>query len=223
MSAVPESVVSLVGLQLEAGGRPLLSGIDLSVHRGEVVAIMGPSGSGKTTLLHCIAGLRPVGTGHVEVLGRALHTMSESELALHRLENIGLVLQFGELLPELTVAENVSLPLLLRGVRNRHTAVRDALEAVHLSGLGAAWPGTLSGGETQRVGIARAIVGGPRLILADEPTGSVDQAMGQELMTLLTHLARRRETALVIATHDDGVALQADRVFTIVGQHLVER
>lgn len=213
--------MAIRGLRVEVGGRALFSGIDLTVGPGEVVALMGPSGSGKTTLLHCLAGLRLPVEGEVRVLGHRLESMKAAEVARLRLEHIGLVLQFGELLPELTVAENVALPLLLRGIRDR-SAVDDALASVEMADHSQAWPATLSGGETQRVGIARAIVGEPRLILADEPTGSVDQSLGQAIIGLLTGLARDRRVAMIVATHDTAVANRADRVYRVEHQDLVE-
>lgn len=221
MSEIPESAVAVSGLGLEVGGRVLLSGIDLAVARGEVAALMGPSGSGKTTLLHCMAGLREPTRGEVCVLGQRLSAMTSSELARFRLDNIGLVLQFGELLPELTVAENVGLPLMLRGVRHRQQAVADALSDVQLADHADAWPGSLSGGESQRAGIARAIVGRPRLIIADEPTGSVDQRLGQALIELLVGLTRQRGAGLIVATHDDNIARHADRIYRVVDQTVV--
>lgn len=206
-------------LTLEIAGRRLIEAADLSVARGEVVALMGPSGSGKTSLLHCLAGLRPPTDGHVMIDGEDFAQLNEQGRSKVRLNKIGLVLQFGELLPELTVAENVALPLLLCKRPNRKH-VQDTLEAVGLGDRGESWPKELSGGETQRVGFARAIVTTPAVILADEPTGSVDEQRSQALMDLLVELSRATGAGTVLATHDSDVAARADRILSLRQCHL---
>lgn len=201
-------------LSLEIAGLQLIEAADLSVERGEVVALMGPSGTGKTSLLHCLAGLRPATAGQVKIDGCDLSTLTEKQRSRLRLTQIGLILQFGELLPELTVAENVALPLLLRR-RPDPAQVTKTLTAVGLGDRGNSWPKELSGGETQRVGFARAIVASPTVILADEPTGSVDEHRSQILMDLLMELSRSTGAATILATHDPAIGARADRIVTL--------
>ncbi len=190
-----------------------LRGASLSVQSGEVVALVGPSGSGKSTLLHCATGLLRAESGTVRVVGRDLTMMTEKERSRLRRTEIGLVLQFGQLVPELSAEQNVALPLLLekhdRGAAR--TSARGWLERAGVLDLADALPGEMSGGERQRVAVARALVTGPRLICADEPTGALDTVSGEELAALLITTARDAGAALVIATHDNRVAASADR------------
>jgi putative ABC transport system ATP-binding protein len=190
--------------------RVVLDGVDLDVAAGESVAVMGPSGSGKTTLLHCIAGLRSVSDGEVIVANTCIGGASERQRARFRLEHVGMVFQFGELLPELTLAENVALPLMLRGVRSTDRVARN-LDTLGLGERGESYPGELSGGEVQRAAIARAVVGDPTLLLADEPTGALDEDMSVVACDLLLSSARRIGAALVVATHDPLVSGAMDR------------
>ncbi len=215
-------IVSCRGVAVDvADGRSLLVGVDLDVGVGEAVALMGPSGSGKTSLLHCLAGLRSVQRGTVWSCGVDLGELTASQRSGYRLRSVGIVLQFGELLPELTVGENVELPLLLAGTPSAQR-VGAALDAVELVGAQDRWPAELSGGETQRVAIARAIVGGPQLVLADEPTGALDEDLGRSVTALLIGLAKSQGAGLVVATHNSDVAAQADRVLRIKHHTLVE-
>ncbi len=190
-----------------------LRGASLTVAAGEVVALVGPSGSGKSTLLHCATGLLRPESGSVRVLGRDLTSLSESERSRLRRREIGLVLQFGQLVPELSAAQNVALPLLLEGHDRAAatTSARGWLERAGVLDLADALPGEMSGGERQRVAVARALVTGPRLICADEPTGALDTVSGEALAALLITTARDAGAALVIATHDNRVAASADR------------
>ncbi|MDP1820105.1 MAG: ABC transporter ATP-binding protein [Acidimicrobiales bacterium] len=197
------------GLRLRFGARPILDGLDLDVGRGEALAIMGPSGSGKTSLLHCLAGLRQPDAGDISVAGAELTRMSHRQRARVRLNSIGMVFQFGELLDELTVGENVELPLRLR--RERGTAAGRLLGSVGLADRGGSWPAELSGGEVQRVAIARALAGRPVLLLADEPTGALDEGLSRAVGELLRSSASAVGAALVVATHDPIVASSMDR------------
>ncbi len=190
-----------------------LRGISLKVGAGEVLAITGPSGCGKSTLLHCAAGiLRPQG-GTVSLVGRDLAELSEAERTRLRRTQAGVVLQFGQLVPDLSLVDNVALPLLLEG-HNREAARRAALgwlERVGVAEDAAAVPGELSGGQNQRAAIARALVTGPAVVFADEPTGSLDSHSGEQMMELLLSSTRDGGAALVIVTHDNLVAAYADR------------
>ncbi len=190
-----------------------LRGASLTVAPGEVVALVGPSGSGKSTLLHCATGLLRPESGSVRVLGRDLTSLSQSERSRLRRREIGLVLQFGQLVPELSAAQNVALPLLLEGHDRAasRTSARGWLERAGVLDLADALPGELSGGERQRVAVARALVTGPRLVCADEPTGALDTVSGEEIATLLIATTRDAGAALLIATHDNRMAASADR------------
>jgi ABC-type lipoprotein export system ATPase subunit len=191
----------------------VLDGLDLEVERGEAVAVMGPSGSGKTTLLHCIAGLRVADAGEVIVSGQEVHRMGRRRRARLRLEEIGLVFQFGELLEELTVAENVVLPLRLRGART--DGVEQLLSSVGLDARAGSWPAELSGGEAQRTAIARAVVGHPAVLLADEPTGALDEELSRSVGLLMRSRAEAIGAALLVATHDPALARSMDRVLRL--------
>jgi putative ABC transport system ATP-binding protein len=190
-----------------------LRGVSLDVDAGETVAITGPSGSGKSTLLLCLAGiLRPDG-GEVVFEGQRLDVIKEAERTRLRRRQVGIVLQFGQLVPELTAAENVAVPLLLDG-QDRATSRRAALG--WLERLGAAdvadqAPGELSGGQAQRVAVARALVTGPRVVFADEPTGSLDSLAGEHVLVQLLASVRDAGATLVMVTHDNRVAARADR------------
>jgi putative ABC transport system ATP-binding protein len=216
-----QAVAEAVGLtrMFAAGGHevPALRDVSLSVAAGEVVAVMGPSGSGKSTLLYILAGLdRPDG-GTARVAGVDWGTLEKSERARFRRRNCGFVSQGLSLLSAATAAENVEVPLLLDGAEAsiRSIKVREALERVGLADHAAKLPDQLSGGEQQRVAIARALVGGAPLILADEPTGSLDSIAAQSVTRLLTEAAVERGTAVVLTTHDPSVARHAGRIVTL--------
>jgi ABC-type lipoprotein export system ATPase subunit len=198
-----------------------LSGIDLEVAAGELVALIGPSGSGKSTLLHLAGGLDVPDAGTVRVGGRDLADLSVVERARLRRRDVGFVFQFFHLLPTLNVFENVELPLLLDRRRGRAERVRTLLERVGLTHRVDHLPGELSGGEMQRAAIARALVAEPQLLLADEPTGNLDSATGAEVLRLLTEVVAEAGTALVMVTHDDGAAAKAGRVLRLLDGHLV--
>lgn len=212
-----------VDLVVDVPGRRLLYGAHLEVPRGDCVVVAGRSGSGKTTLLHCLAGITTPDGGEVTIGGTALSDLGEGQRAAVRLRQIGMVFQFGDLIPELTVAENVELPLRLTGMKRPAAAerVRWSLTAVGLDGHEADFPATLSGGETQRAAVARAISGRPDVLIADEPTGSLDEANGEMITDLLLSLTAEHDLATVIATHDVSVMAKATRVLHLKEQSLV--
>ncbi|MEU1390494.1 MULTISPECIES: ABC transporter ATP-binding protein [unclassified Nonomuraea] len=195
------------------GRTPALREAGLEVAAGEVVAVMGPSGSGKSTLLHCLAGIFTPDSGEVWFDGRRLDTLSDDRRTRLRRTAFGFVFQFGQLVPELTAADNVALPLLLARTGRKKAYRRAAgwLERLELAELGGRRIGELSGGQAQRVAIARALVTGPRVLFADEPTGSLDSLTGEHVMELLVGLAREEGTTVIVVTHDARVASCADR------------
>ncbi|MEN3307598.1 MAG: putative transport system ATP-binding protein [Micromonosporaceae bacterium] len=195
------------------GATPALRGADLDVAAGEVLAVMGPSGSGKSTLLHCLAGILRPDQGEMWYEDRRLDQLSERERSQLRRDEFGFVFQFGQLVPELPVAENVMLPLLLGGRHRREARAAAAalLDRLDLAGLERRRPGELSGGQAQRVAVARALVGRPRVIFADEPTGSLDSLSGEKVMDLLVDSAREQGATVLLVTHEARVAAYADR------------
>ena len=189
----------------------------VQIEAGDIVAVMGPSGSGKSTLLHCLAGIFAPDHGEVWFNGQRLDTLGEDERTKLRRTVFGFVFQFGQLVPELTTADNVALPLLLNRMR-RHAAYTTAEAWLDRLGIGdktASRTGELSGGEAQRVAVARALALAPTVIFADEPTGSLDSLTGEKVMDLLTGLAREAGATVVIVTHDTRVAAYADRVLMV--------
>lgn len=200
-------------LRKSYGSTAALDGVSFSVHPGEVVAVMGPSGSGKSTLLHCLAGIVTPDSGSVTYAGRELSEMSDAQRSALRRSDFGFVFQFGQLVPELTCVENVALPLRLNGTR-RKEAERMALrwmERLEVENLAAQRPGEVSGGQGQRVAVARALVASPKVVFADEPTGALDSLNGERIMELLTECARSADTAVVLVTHEARVAAYSDR------------
>ncbi|TDU90338.1 putative ABC transport system ATP-binding protein [Kribbella voronezhensis] len=190
-----------------------LRGVSLKVEPGEVVAITGPSGCGKSTLLHCAAGILRPQAGTVQLVGQNLADLSEANRTRLRRTQAGVVLQFGQLVPDLTLIDNVALPLLLEG-HDRQAARRAAREWLDRAGVGedaTAVPGELSGGQNQRAAVARALVTGPAIVFADEPTGSLDSLAGEQMMELLLASVRNGGAALVLVTHDNMIAAYADR------------
>lgn len=192
---------------------PVLCGLDLDIRRGEVVSVRGISGSGKSTLLLVLAGLLPPTAGEVIVEGTSIYQLDADGRTRFRRENVGLVFQFGQLVAELTAGDNVALPLLLGGA-HRHRAAEQAramLGEVGLSKMTSRYPHQLSGGQRQRVAVARALVTDPLLVLADEPTGSLDSRTSQDVLDLLCRSTQQAGASLVLVTHDEGVARRADR------------
>lgn len=219
-----EKLLTVRDLDVEVPGRRLLSHVEFDCPFGSSMAIIGPSGSGKSSLLNAIAGIMRPETGQIVVDGEELGKLTAREMSRYRLNNIGLVFQFPELFPELTVLENAALVLRMRG-SSKATAERAAetwLKRLGIGDLRAAKPGTLSGGEAQRVGIARAFAGGPRLVLADEPTGSLDEAEVSSVARLLIDTARATRAALVVVTHNPVVAQMTESVFEISQGRLVQ-
>lgn len=209
------TTLQLAGVRYDVAERTLFAGVDLAVARGTSVAIMGPSGSGKSSLLACVLGLVAPTAGTVRVAGVRVDTRDKRALVKLRREQLGVVFQFGELLPELTPVENVALAALLAG---RHQQDSFDASAALLEQLGVSTTASttqLSGGERQRVAVARALVNEPPLILADEPTGSLDAASKHSVATLLYELPRERNCAVVLVTHDHSVADRADRMLLL--------
>ncbi|MBQ0906526.1 ABC transporter ATP-binding protein [Micromonospora sp. U21] len=195
------------------GQTPALRGASIAVDSGEIVAIMGASGSGKSTLLHCLAGILVPDSGEVLFDGARVDSMTEARRSSLRRDRFGFVFQFGQLVPELTTAENVALPLLLNGTR-RAEALRKAhgwFERLGLEGLEHRRSGELSGGQAQRVALARGLVTGPEVLFADEPTGALDSLTGEQVMDLLVTAARAQGTTVILVTHEPRVAAYADR------------
>jgi putative ABC transport system ATP-binding protein len=195
------------------GQTPALRGASVAAAHGEILAIMGPSGSGKSTLLHCLAGIFTPDHGEIWFDGRRLDTLSESQRTKLRRMAFGFVFQFGQLVPELSVADNVALPLLLNRVKRKGAYEKAGawLDRLQLHGLGGRRTGELSGGQVQRVALARALVTRPRVLFADEPTGSLDSLTGEMVMNLMVGLARDEGTTVVLVTHEARVAASADR------------
>ncbi len=197
---------------------PALRGVTLRVPRGQMIAIMGPSGSGKSTLLHVIGGLEPPTSGEVWIDGRNLAGLSDLELTLLRRRRIGFIFQSFNLVPTLSVVDNVTLPLILDGIVQRDAVPRalETLKRVDMSHRLKHLPAHLSGGEQQRVAIARALVIHPTLVLADEPTGNLDSVRGRDITRLLRDVAHETQQTVVVVTHDIRVASQADRLIVLL-------
>jgi putative ABC transport system ATP-binding protein len=195
------------------GQTPALRGATIAVRQGEIVAVMGPSGSGKSTLLHCLAGILVPDAGEVWFGGQRMDTLGENRRSELRRDRFGFVFQSGQLVPELTAEENVALPLLLGGTRRSRALAqaRPWFGRLGLDGLERRRSGELSGGQAQRVALARGLAGGPEVLFADEPTGSLDSVSGELVMSLLTAGAREQGTTVILVTHDARVAAYAER------------
>jgi putative ABC transport system ATP-binding protein len=207
------TVLEARDLALSFGETRALRGASVAVQRGEILAVMGPSGSGKSTLLHCLAGILVPDSGDILLDGERLDTMREKERSALRRDRFGFVFQFGQLVPELTAEENVALPLLLGGT-HREKALRVArnwFERLELDGLERHRSGEMSGGQAQRVALARGLVANPEVLFADEPTGSLDSLTGELVMDLMTAVAREEGTTVVLVTHEARIAAYADR------------
>ena len=228
VNAGPLIAVRGVNYTLDVAGKPLhiLRDINLTVEPSQVVAIVGPSGSGKTSMLMLLAGLERPTSGEVVVGGQSLSGLSEDELSIFRRRTLGIVFQSFHLIPSLTALDNVGLPLEIASPELSLNDIRQrAAETLTAVGLGDRQhhrPAALSGGEQQRVGLARAMVTRPKLLLADEPTGNLDQSTGAVVIDLMFNLARQQQTAVVLITHDPGLAARADRVMTMTQGVLTE-
>ena len=224
---MPEPALRLAGLgrSYREGEElhPVLRRADAEVMPGESVALLGRSGSGKSTLLNLIAGIDRPDAGEVIVAGVPVSRLDEPELTLFRRRHIGFVYQFFNLIPTLTARENVALPLELNQVEDAAARVVGMLEAVGLAERSNAYPDQLSGGEQQRVAVARALVHRPPLVLADEPTGNLDQETGERVLDLMLGLVREAGCSLVLVTHSLAVARRADRLLTLAGGALTEQ
>ncbi|HIT00974.1 MAG TPA: ABC transporter ATP-binding protein [Candidatus Faecaligallichristensenella faecipullorum] len=199
-----------------------LNDVSFRVNRGEFVAIVGASGSGKSTLLHLLGGVDRPTSGKVFVGGTDLYAMNESQLAVFRRRQIGLIYQFYNLIPVLNVLENITLPLLLDGRKVNHQQLAEILDTLSLQNRLKHLPNQLSGGQQQRVSIGRALINNPALVLADEPTGNLDSKNSAEILELLKMSNRKYDQTLLIITHDEDIALQADRVMVIEDGRLIK-
>lgn len=208
-------VVAARAVVVSRAKRPVLDSLDLDLSAGEVIAIMGPSGSGKSTLLQALCGLLPVDAGVLEVGGQPISGESDKRRSRVRLRAFGLVFQSNELVPELTLAENVSLPLRLLGEGPGTESVMRELTRLDIAELADRLPAEVSGGQAQRAAVARAIVHNPKVVLADEPTSALDEEAANRAMGLLIDLARERNIAVLIITHDRAVARRCDRVLAL--------
>lgn len=218
-----EVVIRARGVHHSFGQTSAVSGVDLDIYSGEIVALMGPSGAGKSTLLHLLAGVLAPDLGTIEYAGRTISDLSEAQRAQLRLDEFGFVFQFNQLLPDLSALDNVTIPLLLAG-RSRRIAQRIARERLTILGLGDdcdKLPAQLSGGQAQRVAVARAMIAAPRVLFADEPTGALDSLAAERTMEAMTGLVRAAAATLVIITHDARTAAYADREVMIRDGHIV--
>ncbi|MEU7294092.1 ABC transporter ATP-binding protein [Streptomyces exfoliatus] len=215
MTSTP--LLGATGLDKAYGPTPALVGASFSLRAGEVVAVMGPSGSGKSTLLHCLAGIVRPDAGTITYDGRELTALSDTARSALRRTDFGFVFQFGQLVPELTCVENVALPLRLNGEKRKAAEARavEWMARLEVEDIAAKRPGEISGGQGQRVAVARALVTAPRVIFADEPTGALDSLNGERVMRLLTDASRDTGAAVVLVTHEARVAAYSDREIVV--------
>ena len=211
------SIISAKNITKSYGKTEVLHGVSLDVKQGEVLAIMGPSGSGKSTLLHSLAAIISVDSGEIIFDGRNIAKLSDNKRSILRRTAFGFVFQFSQLVPELSVIDNVALPLLLNGVsRNKvYNEAKKWLEAVGLSDKHDSTPGEISGGQAQRVAIARAMVVQPKILFADEPTGSLDSLNSEHVMELFIKTAKDHGTTVIMVTHEPSIAAYADREIVV--------
>ncbi len=208
------SVLSGIGLAVTFGETRALRGVDVDISQGELVAVTGPSGCGKSTLLHVLAGIIRPDAGNVQIAGTELTSLSDAGRSRLRLKSCGFVFQFGDLVPELTLRENVELPLRLQGIRAKEARSRAAglLDEFDITKHAGRRPSEVSGGQAQRAAVARALVHDPAIIFADDPTGALDTAAGSAVLAAFTDAVRRRGATVILVTHAEEVAAQADRV-----------
>ncbi|MEU8328986.1 ABC transporter ATP-binding protein [Micromonospora sp. NPDC048839] len=206
-------VIEARDVEFSFGQTPALRGASVAVEAGEILAVMGPSGSGKSTLLHCLAGILVPDSGEILFDGVRIDTMTETQRSSLRRDRFGFVFQFGQLVPELTAVENVALPLLLSGVHRKQALPKASawFARLGLDGLEHRRSGELSGGQAQRVALARGLVAEPQVLFADEPTGALDSLTGEQVMDLLVSAAREQGTTVILVTHEARIAAYADR------------
>ena len=192
-----------------------LDGVSFSVDKGQFVAIIGPSGSGKSTLVHILGGVDRPTNGKVYMNGQDVYGRNEDQLAIFRRREVGLIYQFYNLIPVLNVVENMTLPVLMDGRKVNQDRLREMIQTLGLQGREKHLPNQLSGGQQQRVSIGRALMNAPAVVLADEPTGNLDSKNSQDIVELLKYSNRRFEQTLIVITHDESIALQADRILAI--------
>ena len=192
-----------------------LQNVNFSVHEGEFVAIIGPSGSGKSTLLHILGGVDRPTSGKVFVDGQDVYAQNEEKLAIFRRRQVGLIYQFYNLIPVLNVTENITLPVLMDGQKVNEDRLQELLQVLKLKGRETYLPNQLSGGQQQRVSIGRALMNAPAVVLADEPTGNLDRQNSREIMELLKLSNQKYKQTLIVITHDESIALQADRIIAL--------
>ena len=198
-----------------------LDGVSFSVAKGQFVSIIGPSGSGKSTLLHILGGVDRPTEGKVFLNGQDVYARNDEQLAIFRRRQVGLIYQFYNLIPELDVEENISLPLLMDGRKPDPKVLEEMIHNLGLEERRHNLPNQLSGGQEQRVSIGRALLTSPALVLADEPTGNLDSTRSQEIVTLLRESNRRFQQTLIVITHDENIALQADRMLSVEDGRIV--
>ena len=198
-----------------------LDGVSFSVEKGEFLAIIGPSGSGKSTLLHILGGVDRPTSGKVWLDGQDVYAQDEEQLAIFRRRQVGLIYQFYNLIPVLNVVENMTLPVLLDGRKVNEERLNELVETLGLSGRKNNLPNQLSGGQQQRVSIGRALMNAPAVVLADEPTGNLDSRHSQEIVELLRQSNVKYKQTLIVITHDESIALQADRIIAIEDGRIV--
>jgi putative ABC transport system ATP-binding protein len=208
-----DTIIEAKGVKKLFGKTPVLRGIDLLVSRGEILAIMGPSGSGKSTLLHCLAGIDSASGGTIMYNNKDIVQLDDQTRTILRRTDFGFVFQFSQLVPEITALDNVAIPLLLGGTKKAtaYDKAKKWLHEVGLEGKENNLPGELSGGEEQRVSIARAMIIEPRVLFADEPTGSLDSLNSEQVMELFVDVAKKHNTTVIIVTHEATIAAYADR------------
>lgn len=218
------AILRATELRKSFGPTVALKGISLEIQAGEILAIVGPSGAGKSTLLLCLAGILPADGGDVRFKDLSFSTLPDRDLSRLRRREFGFVFQLGQLLPELTGLENVMLPVLLDGARRRDAAsrARALLDELGVLDVARKRPGEMSAGQSQRVAVARALVGEPAVVFADEPTGALDSRNAEQVMDLLVRAARTRNAAILLVTHDVRVASHADRCITIRDGRIAE-
>ena len=206
-------LVYAAGVEKSFGVSPALRGVNFTADRGEIVAITGPSGSGKSTLLHCLAGIVRPDAGTIVIADQRLENATEDERSKLRRTDVGILFQFGHLVPELTAIENVAMPLLLTGVARKKAMVAATtwLERFGVADLAGKRPTQMSGGQAQRVAAGRAMVTDPLVLMADEPTGALDTLAGERVMSEVTRVARTHGTTVLLVTHDARIAAYADR------------